>query len=426
MLLFEDRADRAMQPDPPWPAQRGVERLANQRVSELVVTRSTRLLLGDPMLRRLLERVESPFARQLRNRVEHLEGERSADHGRHRHDAARLRRQDGQTTLDRLPHAVRDTELRERPQAAPLGVVDGAGFDEMAQHLLDEERIALGFAVKRVGVVRRRCPTQPAGDHLGDGAAVEASATEVVRAPGRGAGRRAGRPGGRPPPYRGRSRRRARGASRSRARCAPAAAPSACPPNADPRAAAPPATIARRWRAGSRPPRRGGSAGPLSRRRPARRRPGAAARSRGPAARARPRACRPRRAAPPATRPQRAGRSPRRTADRRSASPRNSGRAGPPHPPHELRGRIQRPAASCPSPARRRSVRAGPPPRELPSTALRARAALRRDLRTGYAGGGSGPAAAAAAPRRRPMRARRGWPRAGGASLSTAPGAARP
>ena len=73
VLLLEDRADPAVQPDAPGPAQRRVERLANQRVGERVAPRSTGLLLDDPALRGLLERLEHALARLLGEGVEHLD-----------------------------------------------------------------------------------------------------------------------------------------------------------------------------------------------------------------------------------------------------------------------------------------------------------------------------------------------------------------
>ena len=63
----------------------------------------------------------APLAGQLGKSVEQLDRERSADRGRHRHDAARRRRQRDQAPLDRLPHAFRYSQLGERRQASPLG-----------------------------------------------------------------------------------------------------------------------------------------------------------------------------------------------------------------------------------------------------------------------------------------------------------------
>ena len=111
VLLFEDRADPAVQPDSPGPAQRRIERLPNQRVGERVAAQSTGFLLDDPALRGLLERLEQPLAGQLGKGVEHRDRERPADRGSHRHGAARGRRQRGQAPLDRLPHAVGYAEL---------------------------------------------------------------------------------------------------------------------------------------------------------------------------------------------------------------------------------------------------------------------------------------------------------------------------
>ena len=117
VLLFEDRADPAVQPYSPGPAQRRVERLSNQRVGECVAAQSTGLLLDDPALRGLFERLEQAVAGQLGKGVEHRDRERPADRGSHRHGAARGGRQGGQAPLDRLSHAVRDAELGERSQA---------------------------------------------------------------------------------------------------------------------------------------------------------------------------------------------------------------------------------------------------------------------------------------------------------------------
>ena len=204
--LLEDRADPAMQTDAPGPAQRRVERLPNQRVGEGVAPRSTGFLLDDPALRGLLERLEHALARQLGKVVEHLDRERPADRGGHRHDAARRRRQRGQAPLDRLPHAVGYAELGERSQAPPLGPVDGGDFDQVAQDLLDEERVALGLAVKRVREMRRRRAPEPGGDHRRDLSAVQAPQPQPLDRPLAVQVREHGRPAARRAPYRGRCR----------------------------------------------------------------------------------------------------------------------------------------------------------------------------------------------------------------------------
>ena len=174
VLLFEDRADPAVQPHSPRPAQRRVQRLPNQRVDERVASRSACFLLDDAALRCLFERLEQLLAGQLGQSVEHLDRERPADRGRHRHHAAGRRRQPRQAPLDRLPDAVGDAERGEGSQAAPLGPVDRIRVDQVAQDLLDEERVAFGLAVKRVREMRRRRAPEPAGDHRRNLPAVQA------------------------------------------------------------------------------------------------------------------------------------------------------------------------------------------------------------------------------------------------------------
>ena len=94
-----------------------------------------------------------------------------------------VRRQRGEASLDRFPHAVRYAELCERSQAAPLGLPDSADFDQMAQDLLDEERVALRLAVKRVREVCRWRAPEPGGDHRRDRSAVKAPQPQPLECP---------------------------------------------------------------------------------------------------------------------------------------------------------------------------------------------------------------------------------------------------
>ena len=429
VLLLEDRADPAVQPDAPGPAERRVERLANQRVGEGVAARSTGLLLDDPALRGLLERVEQALAGQLGKGVEHLDRERPADRGGHRHDAARGRRQSGKAPLDRLPHAVRDAELGERGQTPPFGPLDRVRVDEVAQDLLDEERVALGFAVKRVREMRRRRAPEPAGDHRRDVAPVQAPQPQPLD----------GSLAVQVREHRdqrlaqlglaiGADDQHALGLDRAhdvrQEQCGRLVRPVQVLEHQHDR---PRSRRVREQRAGGLE-----QAEPLvlrSRRGPARPGPGVCGRARERAARARRRAGRPGRAAPRATPRRRTDRTPRRTADRRSAPPRDSGREAPPRPPGEWRGRAQSRAASCRCPARRRSPRAGPTHPEHPTTGPEASRGSPRGRRTGCAPAAARRRAAAAALRLAPARERlhaRERPRAGGGSHATAPPAARP
>ena len=204
--LLEDGRDPAVQTHPARPAQRRVERLSNQRVGEGVAPRSIGFLFDDPARRGLLERLEHTLARQLGKRLEQLDRERSADRGSDRHDAARGRRQRDEALLDRLPHAIGYAQLAERCQAPPLGLIDGGHFDQVAQDLLDEERVALGLAVNGVREVRRRSAPEPRGDHGGDLSAVQASQPQPLDRPLAVQVGEHGRPAARRAPCRGRCR----------------------------------------------------------------------------------------------------------------------------------------------------------------------------------------------------------------------------
>ena len=67
-----------------------------------------------------------------------------------------------------MPSSVKEAR---RPHSVPSTAAD---FDQVAQDLLDEERVAFGLAVQRVREMRRRRAPEPAGDHRGDLPAVQA------------------------------------------------------------------------------------------------------------------------------------------------------------------------------------------------------------------------------------------------------------
>ena len=125
VLLLEDRADPAVQPHAPGPAQRRVERLANQRVGERVAPRST----GAPPRRSGAPR--PPRAPRAAARRAARQGASSTSIENDRPIAAAIvtmRRAAGDSVARRRSIASRTPsgmpELGERGQAPPLGPLD--------------------------------------------------------------------------------------------------------------------------------------------------------------------------------------------------------------------------------------------------------------------------------------------------------------
>ena len=77
-------------------------------------------------------------------------------------DNVASRRSIASQTPSGMPSSVKDARRRH---AVPS---PASGVDQVAQDLLDEERVALGVAVQRVREVRRRRAPEPRGDHRRD------------------------------------------------------------------------------------------------------------------------------------------------------------------------------------------------------------------------------------------------------------------
>ena len=161
---------------------------AHERVGERVPTGRARRLADQAELRRLVERVEQLVARRAARALDRREVERRADHRADREGLVHRVGQPGEPPADDLAHALGDAEVGDRARGGPAPVVvlhDRAGLGEVAQHLTDEERVALGLGVQRRGEIPAALGELVTGDvrhEAGDLVLVEALEVEAVDA----------------------------------------------------------------------------------------------------------------------------------------------------------------------------------------------------------------------------------------------------
>ncbi len=144
----------------PRPPQRGhalVQRLPDQRVREQVGPRPVVGLDEEHRAERLLERRQELVLAELDNALEQLPIDVSTDHGGDAQQLGRRRLEPAETERDHLLDPLREPEALElgRARAPDLH----AGLDQVADDLLDEERVALGLFVQ--GTRERPCRHLP-------------------------------------------------------------------------------------------------------------------------------------------------------------------------------------------------------------------------------------------------------------------------
>ena len=168
-------ADASVQPRPAQLREPVVQGRAHERVREGVAADTPRLA-QDPGLDALLERADQRFLLERRDRMQHVVVELAADHRRHRERLARLRVEPPQAPRCHLAHAVRDARLGERD----VGLQCVVALAQVADDLLDEERIAVGLAVQGVHEGRLGARHAERGDQLGHLGLRQAAHREVL------------------------------------------------------------------------------------------------------------------------------------------------------------------------------------------------------------------------------------------------------
>ena len=153
VVALERGGDRAMQRDAFAREQARAHGLAREGVAKREPVR--RLLDDELRVDQLLHQREQLGLVVLRERLEQPEVEATSGHGGDRRDRARVGAQHRQSARHRLGGGARHADLLERA-CAPHAVLahEIAGDEQGLEHLLDEERIALGESVQRVDEVR--------------------------------------------------------------------------------------------------------------------------------------------------------------------------------------------------------------------------------------------------------------------------------
>ena len=146
VLLFERRGGAPVEPLPPRAAEAAVEGLADECVRERIAGAGAAARLDDELcIDRLLQCVDERVLVELGHRAEDVEGEAAPEHGSMREHAlaafGEASEAPRQHFHDPLGHADLVRRQGRRPAAATLE--EHAGLDQMAHHLLDEERVSL-------------------------------------------------------------------------------------------------------------------------------------------------------------------------------------------------------------------------------------------------------------------------------------------
>ena len=185
-MAGQDRlADARVQPRAAQRREAVVERRAHQRVGEGVAADAAVDLAQHAGAHRLVERRDEVVPRQRPERLEQPEVDLAPDHRRDLDRLARRRRQPPQAPRGDPAHALGHPGLLEVDRALEAA----RRVAQVAQDLLDEERVALGLAVQRRDEVGGGRGGAVGLDQLADLAGVEAlerDVREAVLAPQRG------------------------------------------------------------------------------------------------------------------------------------------------------------------------------------------------------------------------------------------------
>ena len=147
-----------------------MQRLADQRVGERPGGCAVRQRADEVGAGRALERVEDRLPRRGAGRLEEREVELRADHRGGLEDVDGGLAEPVEPAADHLAHALRHAEVAER---GPAVVREGAGLEQVAQHLLDEERVAAGLVLDRGAQPGAGLRADPGGDQARGGVPVE-------------------------------------------------------------------------------------------------------------------------------------------------------------------------------------------------------------------------------------------------------------
>ncbi len=150
--VLERLADAQVEAGAPRRTQLRQQDLADEGVGERVAPGPVTNLDDHPGGSRLVERVEELVGAGLADAFEQQVGEgRPRDRG-HRQDAVGGGRQGREATPDDLADALGDADLRQvELEREAVAVVEHAGVDEVVEDLAEEERIAFGLAMQRLG-----------------------------------------------------------------------------------------------------------------------------------------------------------------------------------------------------------------------------------------------------------------------------------
>ena len=134
-----------------------VDGLADQRMREAIASEHAGGLDHDLGGDRMLEALRDLFGGQFADALQHVEPELASDHGAKGQQAPAGLVETTQAAQEEVLHALRHADPRERS-----GPVIRA---RVAQHLLDEERVALGFRQDVLaGLLRERFDVQEIRD----------------------------------------------------------------------------------------------------------------------------------------------------------------------------------------------------------------------------------------------------------------------
>ncbi len=164
---LERVGDRAVQPHAPGEAQLLVDRLADERVGEAVAAGPRAVLADELRCGRLLDGLEDVDARERVEALEQGEVEVAPDDGGGLQRAVRAVAQARQAAAEHLAHALRDPRARAR-------------LAEVADDLLEEERVARGLLVERG---RELVGAEPAAHELRDVARLEPGERDALVEP---------------------------------------------------------------------------------------------------------------------------------------------------------------------------------------------------------------------------------------------------
>ena len=149
--FLERHGHAAVQQRAPRDAEPLVDRVADQRVRERVVPHGARPLLDHACVQRLVERLDELIVVEVACVREDRPPEVTPRDGRDRQHAVCTRAESSDPAPDHALDPFGDAHLAglESRRAQLLPAVGGAGLLQVAQHLHDEERVALGLLEDR-------------------------------------------------------------------------------------------------------------------------------------------------------------------------------------------------------------------------------------------------------------------------------------